>query len=344
VYIIAASNTHDPLALKVVDMKLKSLGQFLGALYFYSSRTPSYTAIGYLARRLFWARGDFDFQGQTWLITGASGGLGRAATIAAAAAGAQVIAVARNAGKLEALLDDVPGDSRTRVTTVVADLSLQSEAQRLAKQLPAGIDVLINNVGVLLNQPRRTSEGHEASFVTNLLSHYVLTEGLIQKRSLAVDGVVINVSSGGLYTVPLAIHGLNITAAARYDGKVAYAYSKRGQVALTEYWRRQFGPDGLRVYTMHPGWARTQGVKDALPVFWRIQNLILRTPRQGIDTALWLAASRPAAGDGEVVWFDRKPRSTHAFSITRRPLCSVEEFVTFLDTASARRADSDPGL
>jgi NAD(P)-dependent dehydrogenase (short-subunit alcohol dehydrogenase family) len=220
-------------------------------------------------------------------------------------------------------------------------MSVQSEVERLLNSLPGGIDVLINNVGVLLNQLQVTPEGHEASFVTNLLSHYLLTEGLMDTGRLATDGVVVNVSSGGLYAVPLATHGLNITDPARYDGKVAYALSKRGQVALTECWHRECGPGGRRFYTMHPGWARTQGVRDALPVFWKIQNLILRTPRQGIDTVLWLVAARPAPGPDEVIWFDRKPRSTHAFPITRSPLCSLEEFVTFLKSAAARHAGND---
>ena len=319
-------------------MKRSGLAQVLGALYFYASRTPSYTAIGYIARGLFWRRGSFDFSGQTWLVTGASGGLRRAATVAAAQAGAMVLAVARDAGKLAALVESLPVQLRSRVTPLVFDLSLQSETERLVDALSGAIDVLVNNVGVLLNELKITTEGHETSFVTNLLSHYLLTEGLVQADKLAADAVVINMSSGGLYTVPLATHGLNVIDPLRYQGKVAYAYSKRGQVALTEHWKRAFAGGTRRVYTMHPGWARTQGVKDALPVFWKTQNLLLRTPRMGIDTALWLAANRPPVEPDEVVWFDRRPRASHAFSITRTPLCSVEEFICFLRTEAARVA------
>ncbi len=315
-------------------MDLKSIGLLLGGLYFYASRTPSYTAIGYLARSLAWSRATFDFSGQTWLVTGASGGLGGAATMAAVAAGAHVLAVARSPARLEALANTVPAAARSRVTPLVADMSLQSATETLVRELHASgrpIDVLINNVGVLLNELQLTSEGRETSFVTNLLSHYLLTERLLASGGLAADGTVVNVSSGGLYTVPLATNGLNVTDPARYQGKSAYAFSKRGQVALTEHWKGRYGGNGIRFYTMHPGWARTQGVKDALPLFWKIQKLILRTPRQGIDTALWLAAVRPLADEQEVVWFDRKPRSTHAYSITRTPLCSIDEFVQFLD-------------
>jgi dehydrogenase/reductase SDR family protein 12 len=323
-------------------MKGAALGRAVAALYFYASRTPSYTAIGYLSRSLFWQRCRWDFSGQTWLVTGASGGLGRAATIAAAQAGAQVIAVARDAAKLDALVTSLSEPLRTRVTAKVCDLSLLSETRRLQRELSGGIDVVLNNVGVLRNALKVTAEGLETSFVTNLLSHYVLTEGLIQDDKLAAAAVVINMSSGGLYTVPLATRGLNITDPTSYQGQAAYAFAKRGQVALTEHWQKTFAGSPRRVYTMHPGWARTQGVKDALPVFWRIQHLILRTPRQAVDTALWLAASRPVDTEDEVIWFDRKPRSTHAFSLTRRPLCSVEAFIAFLDRASAGHPSGEP--
>lgn len=319
--------------------RASALGQLLGGLYFYATRTPSYTALGYLTRRLTWKRQPFDFRGQTWLITGASGGLGRAATVGAAAAGANVLAIARSRAKLDDLVELLPATLRPQVKTLVADMSLLSATRALLDEvIKAGpaIDVLINNVGVLLNELVVTREGHEASFVTNLLSHYVLTEGVLAADRISSSGVIVNMSSGGLYTVPLSIRRLNVTDPARYQGKAAYAFAKRAQVALTEYWRTRYASHGVSCYTMHPGWARTQGVKDALPTFYRLQNIILRTPQQGIDTALWLAAERPTINDEEVIWFDRKPRATHAFAMTRTPLCSSDEFIGFLDAEVAR--------
>ena len=69
---------------------------------FYCRFTPSYSAIGFHARRLFWRRLRPNFSGQTWLVTGGSEGIGGSAARQAFAAGATIICVARSASKLEA--------------------------------------------------------------------------------------------------------------------------------------------------------------------------------------------------------------------------------------------------
>jgi hypothetical protein len=69
---------------------------------------------------------------------------------------------------------------------------------------------------------------------------------------------------------------------------------------------------------MHPGWVATQGVSTALPDLERHLGLVLRTPAQGADTALWLAAHRPAPVPG-ALWFDRAPRTAHAYAFSRTP-------------------------
>jgi len=228
---------------------------------------------------------------------------------AAAEAGASVIAVARSQEHLEAARDELSPEAAGRVRIMTADMSLQSGTQQLLDGLLESgekIHVLMNNLGLLLNKLTLTPEGRETSFVTNLLSHFQLTEGLLENNAFGDNAVIVNMTSGGMYNAPLGYQGLNTTDAAQYNGKLSYAFAKRAQVALTAYWDRKYRDKGIRSYVTHPGWAKTPGVKDALPVFWKIQNLILRTPRQGADTALWLCATRPERPGEEVVWFDRK--------------------------------------
>jgi dehydrogenase/reductase SDR family protein 12 len=310
---------------------------------FYGRFTPSYTKTGYLARGLFLKRYSQDFSGQRWLVTGASGGIGRAIALAAARGGAEVVAVARNEAKLQLLMDDIPAAARGRASYLVADMSLQSGTEKLRDQLlgeDESFDVLINNVGVLFPTLVLTEEGRDATFVTNLLSHYILTEGLAAGDKIASGGVVINMTSGGMYNSPISTDLLNVVDASAYNGKLAYGAHKRGQAVLTGYWNAKFRSKKIDFYVMHPGWTKTQGVKDALPVFYKLQNVLLRSPYQGGETALWLVAERPPTSEDPDagVWFDHKVRPAHVFDFTKQPKCTVDEYVAYLDAELQQRA------
>jgi len=191
------------------------------------------------------------------------------------------------------------------------------------------IDVLVNNVGVLLNEHQLTSEGFEASFATNLLGPFVLTEALQLAGSLAAEGVVINVSSGGMYGSPLRLEPMNCLDARRFDGMAAYAMHKRAMVELTRWWNRQWeGRPGVHV--MHPGWVDTEGVRTSLPGFRQALRRVLRTPEQGADTVLWLADRRPAPASEGGIWLDRKLQPEHEFAWTRRSPHSAQDLVRYL--------------
>ena len=93
---------------------------------FYARFTPTYTKIGYYARRLSWGSGPkLDFSGQTWLVTGASLGIGKAIMKAAAGAGANVIGVARGMDRLEAARDELKPDAAARVRLVSTEMALR---------------------------------------------------------------------------------------------------------------------------------------------------------------------------------------------------------------------------
>ena len=99
-----------------------------GAVFF-SWFLPSFTNLGYKARRLTWSNQPFDFRQQTWLVTGASTGIGREIARSAAAAGATVYAVARSEDKLKQLAAEVPWGAG-RIEPLPCDLSLMTEVRR----------------------------------------------------------------------------------------------------------------------------------------------------------------------------------------------------------------------
>jgi len=179
-------------------------------------------------------------------------------------------------------------------------------AQRLRDSEPR-IDVLVNNAGALFERRELTAEGLERSLAVNLLSPYVLTEALLP--ALPRGGRIVNVSSGGMYLQALRPDDLG-SARGRYSGTGAYARAKRGLVALSLDWAERLAPRGITVQAMHPGWVDTPGVTAALPRFHRAMRPWLRTPEQGADTIVWLAASPAAARDSGNFWLDRQPHLT----------------------------------
>lgn len=316
-----------------------NLAMLKKVLAFYGRFLVSFSAIGYRARAIRWRPLDASFAGQTWVVTGATGGIGRAIVAGAVSRGASVIALARGRDKLAELARSTAGPGR--VVPLGVDLSLVSDTRRACAELAAmrtPVDVLVNNVGVLLDELTVTSEGFEASYATNLLTHWVLTERLLTAGALKPDAVVIEMSSGGMYNAPLTLEYMGVKDPRKYSGVYAYAVHKRGQAELVKHWHAQHAARGMRFYVMHPGWADTDGVKTAMPNFRRRLKSVLRDSAQGADTALWLAATRPSQAGPEAFWFDRAPRPAHAYPHTAKSKHGPADLAAFL----AREAGAVP--
>ncbi len=86
---------------------------------------------------------------------------------------------------------------------------------------------------------------------------------------------------------------------------------------LTEEWARRWAKDGIVVNAMHPGWADTPGVVSALPEFHRVTSKVLRSPHEGADTIVWLAAATEAGKVSGEFWLDRQPHLKHVLPGTR---------------------------
>lgn len=312
---------------------------------FYCRFTPSYSAIGYHARRLFWRSPAQDFRGQTWLVTGGSEGIGGSAARSAVEGGATVICVARDIGKLRAFAASVSEPSR--VIAEVADFSLQSDILALLERLAqrgVRIDVLVNNVGIQKRDQIITREGVEFSFAVNILGHYLLTRELLDRGLMAPDATVIEVSSGGMYNHAMVPKDLNITGEG-YLGVRAYGLAKRAQVMLATWWRQQYAGTGKRFYAMHPGWVDTASVGRSMPRFRAMLKSVLRTHAQGADTIVWLAATRPVQHADPAIWFDRKERAAHIYAHTPLSTATPADVVAMLEQqliAPARRAPDAP--
>jgi len=307
----------------------------LASVFFYSRFFARFSRVGLSRRQRSWQAYPERLDGQTWLVTGASGGIGAAIAGMAHARGARVLAAARSQDKLDALVRaaGVPG----RMATLRVDFASVADTRRLVQELTTRgerIDVLVNNVGLLLDRFEPTPEGLETSFVTNLLSHYVLTEGLRAAGRFTAGAAVVNMSSGGMYGSPLRLAEMAATSASDHDGMAAYAMHKRAQVELTRAWNQRWQGQP-RVYVMHPGWVDTAGVQTALPAFRATLRRQLRTTEEGADTALWLGSTRPPIAVDGGIWLDRVLDPEHEFSMTRKTSASAGQLCDFLAAQAA---------
>jgi NAD(P)-dependent dehydrogenase (short-subunit alcohol dehydrogenase family) len=297
-----------------------------------------FTAYGYRAAR---PRPIVDrLDGKTVVITGATSGVGRAAALWLARLGARLVLVGRDADRLADTKADIVADcGNADIGVQRADLALAGQVRALARRLLAAeprIDVLVNNAGALFGARALTAEGLERSFAVNLLAPYLLTEALLP--ALSAGARIINVTSGGMALRPPRLDDLQ-SARGRYSGTRAYACAKRGLAALSLDWAERLAPRGITVQVMHPGWVDAPGGRAAVPRLFRGIRPWLRTPEQGADTMVWLAAAPSGAIGGGNFWLDRQPHLTDVLPGTTVHRKTRRELVIALDEA-AKSANS----
>lgn len=297
-----------------MPLRLRTLGDMNALDSTLDATLTGYTRLGFTARGLSVDQPFPEVAGRHVMVTGATGGIGKAVVDRLAADGAVVHAVGRNPSKLDALVDAAGGS----VVPHRADLSSMADIVRLADSyLESGTPLhgLVNNVGVMIHERTVTDEGWELTYATNLLGQYVLTRRLLPRMIESAPARIVMVSSGGMYTQPLTVTNLQ-SDKGEYDGTDAYARTKRAEVVLAEEWAKELEGTGVTVNSMHPGWVDTAGVQQSLPTFRKITRPFLRDEAQGADTIVWLIASDEAADANGSFWHDREERPTHRMKKT----------------------------
>lgn len=250
-------------------------------------------------------------------MTGANSGLGLATARGLAALGGSVHLLCRDPARGEAAAEALRGETgNAAVSAATLDVADFDSIRAYAETAPPEVEALIHNAGVLPAQRGVVpgAGGLERTLATHVAGPLLLSELLRGRLAQAGRGRLIWVSSGGMYTQRLSLADL-AWEQRPYDGVVAYAQTKRMQVLLAEALAERW-PE-LWVGAMHPGWADTPGVRDALPGFFRWTQGRLRSPEQGADTSVWLAAAAAPLRESGALWFDRAPRSAYLVPGTR---------------------------
>ncbi len=260
--------------------------------------------------------------GRTALVTGATSGIGAALASDLVDLGATVHLVGRDEHRLRELAAQLR--SRHPGATVVehrVDFGHLAEVRRLAealKEMCTHLDVLAHVAGALVHDRHLTGDGIELTVQVHVAAPFLLTTELLPLLKASGDARVITMSSGGMYTERLDLDDL-IRPQGTFDGTTAYARAKRAQVELNAAWAQRHPCAGIGFHAMHPGWVDTPGLRAGLPGFAKRLAPVLRTPRQGADTATWLAWTPEATAPGGLFWLDRQPRHTIALPWTRTP-------------------------
>lgn len=253
--------------------------------------------------------------GQTCVVTGATSGIGREIARALAEQGAHVAIVCRDRARgaaVAAELDAIAG--RPAASVHLADLSRQADVRRVADELCARfprIDVLVNNAGVVSLAHATTDDGIETVFATNHLAYYLLTLLLLPRLRASAPARIVNVASEAHRFGRLDFDDLG--QAAHYRWMRVYGTSKLANVLFTYELARRLEGSGVTVNCLHPGAVATglghNNGRWAVLVT-RLLAPFFRTPRQGADTAIWLASAPEAAGEHGRYFVKRRAKRT----------------------------------
>lgn len=280
---------------------------------------------------------DVDLTGRRCLVTGANSGIGFETALALADLGAEVGMLCRSRERGEAAAERIRTQTgNPRVFVEVLDVSDLGAVRAIGERLAASpVDVLVHNAGVLPDERQETRDGLELTLATHVVGPFLLTQLLRSRLEESEDGRVLWVSSGGMYTRRLQVADPNWKRRA-YDGVTAYAETKRAQVVLAQRFAEEFAGTSVGVHAMHPGWADTPAVESSLPRFHRLMQRVLRTPAEGADTVVWLAASAKLRGQTGRFYFDREPRRTHLLPFTRESAADRRKLWKLAERLAAR--------
>jgi 2-dehydro-3-deoxy-D-gluconate 5-dehydrogenase len=212
----------------------------------------------------------FSLEGRRALVTGASRGLGRAAAIGLAGAGANVICVSSKPGGCDETVARICADGG-QATQLAADFSDRDQVSSLARQVQQdllGVDILVNNAGTIRRTPAvdYSLGDWDAVMRTNLDATFLLSRELGRPMVERRRGKIINVASllsfsGGI-TVP------------------AYTASKHAVAGLTKALANEWAQYNVQVNAVAPGYFRTDNTQALRDDPRRSAEILARIPAQ----------------------------------------------------------------
>jgi 2-deoxy-D-gluconate 3-dehydrogenase len=242
----------------------------------------------------------FSLHGRTALVTGARRGIGAAIAAGYAAAGAELILMARDAA-LEDTVEAIKQNGGGDATVVIADFADPAAVEAAAVELARTrrIDILVNNAGTIRRAPAAatTTADWQQVIDVNLNSTWAVTRPIGAAMVERGDGAIVTIASllsfqGGI-TVP------------------AYTASKHAVAGLTRALANEWGPAGVRVNAIAPGYISTDNTTDLradpgreAAIRERIPASRWGQPDDVVGAAIFLASAAAGYVNGHVLAVD----------------------------------------
>ena len=233
------------------------------------------------------------------LITGATGGIGKAIAFLFAKNNAELFLTGRNKKKLEKLKSQILRLYKVKISIYVFDISNYDEIRNAFKNIYSktkNIDVLINNAGILKDNFIGMISNRDINNLinTNLIGPINFTQ-LVSKIISKKNSSIINISS--------------ITGKSGNSGQVLYSSSKSGLLGFTLSAAKEFASKGIRVNAIAPGLIKTKMVKN-IPhkqyseILSSIQMNRIGKPIDVANVALFLSSDLSSYVTGQVIGVD----------------------------------------
>ena len=254
--------------------------------------------------------------GKTALVTGGTGGIGRATAAGLAALGARVGITGRDKARTQAAATGIVRESgNPAVDAFAADMSCQAEVRALAVAIRSAyprLDVLVNNVGGFWATRHLTADGLEYTFAVNHLAAFLLTGLVLDRLKGSAPARIVTVSSNAQAAGRLNFDDLQ--GERSYSGQRAYSQSKLANVVFTYELARRLEGTGVTATALHPGLVRTSFSAEDPSRLSKVMIPLLRpfmkAPARGAATSIYLASAPEAEGVTGRYFANRKPTTS----------------------------------
>lgn len=266
--------------------------------------------------------------GKTFVVTGATGSVGKAAATELARHGT-VVLVARDKARGEQAVADVRRASGNEaVELALADFESLASVRALGEELRRRhpkIDVLVNNAAVVKRERTVTKDGFETMFAVNHLAPFLLTQMLLPSLEAAAPGRVITVSAPS----NVALDFGDLQGEKAFSWFKAFGASKMCNLLFSFELAKRVDPSKVIAHVVHPGLVKSSLLKEAPGFLNFLVQLVSGKPDGAAKGIAWLASAPEAVKESGKFWKGQK-------QLKAAPYAQVPENQQRLWTESAR--------